>query len=151
MRLLYFVTDIADVVVAQVVIDADTGRGAEAEQHAHRHRERARREVERAARIEVKRPAHDDDGGRQDRSGPERDRQRADRLDPAIQQRDVRPRPHHGNADRCRRRHVSPDVPDVVRESDVAGGDLERAAENELPDEQERHQAAPRRGAIGGP
>ena len=37
-------------------------------------------------------------------------------------------------------RHSFPDVARVSAEPDVPGGDFQRAAEHELPDEQERHQ-----------
>ena len=55
--ILDFVADVADVVVAEIVIDADSRRGAEAKQKADREVERAGRKVERARRVEVKRPA----------------------------------------------------------------------------------------------
>ena len=45
----------------------------------------------------------------------------------------------------CRRPHAAPEVAHVLREADVAGGDLERPAEDELPDEEEWQQMLPRR------
>ena len=48
----------------------------------------------------------------------------------------------HRDGRRRRRGPSRPDVARVVGEPDVAGGDLERAAQDELPDEQERHQPA---------
>ena len=47
------------------------------------------------------------------------------------------------------RRQARPDVAEVLREADVARRDLERPAEDELPDEQERHQASERLAAEG--
>jgi hypothetical protein len=41
-------------------------------------------------------------------------------------------------------RCLRPNVFDVLRESDIAGRNLERSAQNELPDKKERHQSAER-------
>ena len=49
-RILDFVADVADVVVAQVVVDADPRRRAEADQETQREVERAGRKIERDAR-----------------------------------------------------------------------------------------------------
>ena len=51
-----FVADVADVVVAQVVVDADPRRRAEPDEETHREVERAGREIERHAGIEVSTP-----------------------------------------------------------------------------------------------
>ena len=44
--------------------------------------------------------------------------------------------------DRVAARESFPDVPRVLGESDVPRGDLQRATEDELPNEEERHQPA---------
>jgi len=60
----------------------------------------------------------------------------ADRADLPVEQRDVQHA--HAMATRIvRPRQPRPHVSQVPREADVAGGDLERAAQDELPDEQE--------------
>ena len=46
------------------------------------------------------------------------------------------------------RRQVRPDIARIAREPDVAGGNLERPAQDELPDEQERDHAAEALAAV---
>ena len=88
-RVAHLVADVADVVVAEVVVDPDARRGAEPEEEAEREVERAGREVERDVRIEVQRARDDHGEHREQRADPERDRDRADRVDAPVEQRDV--------------------------------------------------------------
>src|SRR4029079_4056243 len=64
-------------------------------------------------------------------------------ADGAVEERHVQHahrRRHQGEVEVGER---GPEVPEVLGEPDVAGGDLQRAAEDELPDEQEGGQPAP--------
>ena len=141
-RILHFVADVADVVVAEVVVRAHARRRAEAEQEAEREVEGAGREVEGNFGVEVHRPCrdHDDDG--HDRADPERDRDRRDRLDPAVEQRKVDETDDRDHEHRLARRDPLPDVTQVVRKPDVSGCDLEGPAQYELPYKEKGHQAA---------
>ena len=86
---------------------------------------------------------HDRDRRHED-ADPQRDREPRDRSDPPIEHRDV-DQAHDGrDQEHARRGRAAPQIGDVLREADVAGGDLERAAQHELPDEQKRHQPAER-------
>ena len=88
-RVLHLVADVADVVVAEVIVDRDPRGGAEAKQKPERERERVGWKIERHTRIEVKHSRHDDGDRRHERPNPQRDRDRRDRIDPPIQQQDV--------------------------------------------------------------
>src|SRR5438874_4473091 len=52
-RILDFITDIADVVVTQIVVDPNAGSAAQTEEESERKVESARRKIERDARIEM--------------------------------------------------------------------------------------------------
>src|SRR5439155_15901579 len=137
-----FVADIADVVIAEVVVHADPRRGAQAQKKTEREIEGARRKVEGDAWVEVPGTRHDDHDDGDDRSSPERDRDRRDRRDPSIQERQVREPDDRHDEDRLARRDPLPYVAEVLREPDVPGRDLEGTTEHELPDEEKAHQAA---------
>ena len=108
-----------------------------------------RRKVERTRRVEVERAARDHRRRRQHRAEPEADGERADRLDAPIQQDDVQHADAGGDEKDVARSEVGPDIPRVAGEPDVAGRDFERAAQDELPDEEERHQPAEALAAVG--
>ena len=116
---------------------------------AEREVERAGRKVEGARRVEMERATGDHRRRRQHRAEPEADGERADRLDAPIQQDDVQHADAGRNEEDVARREVRPDIPRVAGEPDVARGDFEGAAEDELPDEQERHQPAEALAAVG--
>src|SRR5207237_6587602 len=84
-RVLHLVADIADVVVAEVVVDPDAGRGAESKEETQREIERAGREIESDARVEVRRAGQDHCQHRDQRANPERYRDLGDRLNSAIE------------------------------------------------------------------
>ena len=139
--ILHLVADVADVVVAEVVVDADPRRRAEAEEKAEREAERAGREVERDVR--------DRSAARRSTitattvisvPDPQRDGDRRDRRDAAVQQRDVDHADRGDEREQPARRQAGPDVAGVLGEADVARRDLQRPAQHELPDEEKRHQ-----------
>ncbi len=100
-------------------------------------------------RVEIERPAGDDGGRRQQRANPEADRERPDRFDAAIEQDDVEEADASRDEEDVDRRQIRPDVARIAGEADVARGNLERPAEDELPDEEERDQSAEALAAIG--
>src|SRR6266568_1087373 len=140
-RIAHFVTDIADVVVAEVVVDADARRCAEAEEESEREVERAGWKVEGETRIEMSGSGENHRQHCDKCADPERDGDLGDRLDPPVQQRDV-DQSHHGDQrdypGPCQSR---PEETGVLREADVPGRDLERPAQHELPDEEEGHES----------
>ena len=148
-RILHLVADVADVVVAEVVVNADPRRGAETDEKADRERERARREIERHVAVEVAHAGHHHRDRGDNRPHPQRDRDRPNRADPAIQQHDVDDADGDGDADQSARRQAVPDVAEILRKPDVAGRDLERPAQDELPDEEKSQQPSVRLAAIG--
>ena len=105
-------------------------------------------EVERDTRVEVQRAGHDHDDDRENRADPERQRDRGDGGDAPIQQDDIDEADCRDDEDHLPSGDAFPDVAEVLREADVARRDFERAAQHELPDEQEAHQASDLRGAI---
>ena len=92
-------------------------------------------------RLEVQRAADDHGQRRHQRADPQRDRQSPDRFDAPVEQRDVDDPHRHRDGDDRRPRHVRPEVARVLGKADVARGNLQRTRQDELPDEQERHQA----------
>ena len=138
----HFVADVTDVVVAQVVVDAHARRRAETEEEPGGEVEGSLWKVEGDGRVEVERAGDDHGQRREEGADPQRDRERADGIDAPVEQRDVDDADQCRQPDGARARKVRQDVPRVVGKADVAGGDFERAAQDELPDEQERHQAA---------
>ena len=141
-RVLHLVADVADVVIAEVVVDADPSRRAQPEKESEREIERARREIKRNARIEVERTSQNHRQHGDQRSRPERDRNLCDRLNAAVQKRDVDDSDHGDEHDHPRSGQSRPQILGVLGEADVAGRDLEWSAQDELPDEQESHQPA---------
>src|SRR5436189_4711480 len=103
--------------------------------------------IEGDARIEMADAAENDgSGGKQD-SAPERDGDLSDGTDFPVEKRDC----HHAQSD-CDELQsavelhiggVRPKIAKVLLETNEPGPDLERAAENELPDEQKGHEASP--------
>src|SRR5262245_1288631 len=143
------VADVADVVIAQVIVDADPRSRAESEQKPGREVERAWRKIESDFRIEMRRAGQYHGAGREKRSDPETDGDLADVRNLTVEQRDVDQADdyRHGEdvdrhpSDRHRELRSLPDVIQVLREADVTRGDLQRPADNELPDEEECHQS----------
>src|SRR5215510_7412624 len=143
------VADVADVVIAQVIVDADLRSRAESEQKSGREVERAGWKIESDFRVEMRRAGQDHSAGREQRSDPETDGDLADVLNLTVEQRDVDQADDycHGEdvdrhpSDRHRELRRLPDVIQVLREADVARGDLQRPADDELPDEEECHQS----------
>src|ERR1051326_1905008 len=67
-RLLHFVADVTDVVITQVVEDADPRRGTQTEEEAEREIERARRKVKSDSGVEMKDAGEDHRERRKDSS-----------------------------------------------------------------------------------
>src|SRR2546430_14258325 len=140
--MLDFVADIADVVVAEVVVDADPRRGAEAHEETQGETERTWWKVEGDPGVEVPRTGDDDHDDGDDRADPERHGDGRDRRKPPVEERQVGEPDDRHDQHRLARRNPLPEVAKVLREADVAGRDLEGAAEHELPDEEKAHQPA---------
>src|SRR6266850_6006892 len=150
-RILYFVADVADIVVAQVIVDADARRRAKPQEKADGEVERPRREIEREPGVEVQSAGHNHHDDRENRTDPQGQRNRGDGFYAAIQQCDVHEPDRGDHQHRLRRRDALPDVAEVLRETDISGRDFERAAQDELPDEEKPHQPAHRCGAVAVP
>src|SRR5438128_1196880 len=133
--ILDFVADIADIVVAEVVVDADPRRGAEAQKKTEREIESARRKVEGDPGVEVQRTGHDDHDDGDDGSHPERDGDRRNRRDPPVEECQVRDPDERHDEDRLARGEPLPDVAEVLREAEVPGRDTEGATDHKLPRE----------------
>ena len=144
-RVPHLVADVGHVVVAQVVVDADPRRRAEAEEEARRRTRSA-------------------PGGHVERDAPGRSASRRSTITAAVVssvpiQRLTVSLPIESmrryssamltsadddrDGDGAALRQRRPDVAEVPREADVAGGNLQRPAQDELPDEEERNQATP--------
>src|SRR6185369_177348 len=72
-RLFHLVTDVTDVVVAEVIENADSRRRAQTQEEAQRKIERARRKVKSDRRLEMKKSGDNHGQGREDRSDPQTD------------------------------------------------------------------------------
>ena len=88
-RILDFVADVADVVVPQVVVDADAGGGAQPDEKADREIERARGKSKAIARSKCVTPVKITAAVVSEASDPERDCQRTERSDRPVEQREV--------------------------------------------------------------
>lgn len=121
---------------------------AEAEEEALGKGEGSGRERERELRVKVGEAGNHDGGSGHDHPRPQGNHEPADRRDVAVEERDGEQADTGGNKLRLARgeRHQ---VGEVLREADVARSDLERARQNELPDEHERQQAAEPRAREG--
>ena len=106
-----------------------------------------RRKIESPPRVEVQEPGGDDPCDGSEHSDPQHDGQPGHALDAAIEQRHREDTDGAGRQAHLPGAHAATEVAQVLREADVAGGDLERPAEQELPDEQERQQGAEARAA----
>jgi len=138
----HFAADVADIVVAHEIVHGDQHGGAESRGESARKRECLGRKIERHPRVEVRHAArHDPKRGHQN-PHPQRHRDPPDGGNPAVEQGDHQH--SHGDVHHAPlgRRHAAPEIADILRKTDVPGGNLQRAAENELPDEQERQDAA---------
>ena len=58
-RILYFIADVTDIVITEVVVNAHAGGGAETEKESNRKCKCARRKIKRADRTEMHRPGDD--------------------------------------------------------------------------------------------
>src|SRR5262249_14126423 len=127
----------ADVVVAEVVVHADPGGRAEADEETERRRERVLGEVEGDLGIEVERAGDEDRQRGEERSDPKDNGDPADRADAPVEEGDVEEACGGGDRERPAARKIRDEIAEVVRQADVARGDLERTGEDELPDEGE--------------
>ncbi len=143
------VPDVADVVVAQVVVDGDQGGAPQPEHEAAVEVESPRRKVERPRGVEARQPGGDDGDQGHDRPHPERDRDPAQERDPPREDEDGQDAHAGGDEALPSPDETRPEVGRILTEADQAGGDLERTAEDEGPDEQERHQPTPPIPAVG--
>ena len=73
-------------------------------------------------------------------SDPQRERDVADRRDAPVQQDHVHDADRGGHCEQPRWGEARPEVAHVLREPDIPGRDLERTAQDELPDEEKSHQ-----------
>ena len=147
-RILDFVADVADVVVPEVVVDADAGGSAQPDEKTDREIERARGKIEGDRAIEVRHAGEDHRCGGEEASDPERDCQRTERSDRPVQQRKVQHTHRRRDHRVLHRREGRPEIPEVLRKADVARRDLEGTAQDELPDEEKRREAAPLLAAV---
>src|SRR5256885_391381 len=63
-------------------------------------------------------------------------------MDASVEKRDVEDADGGGEQKHRARTEPMPDVAEILRKTNVARGDLERSAQDELPYEQKSHQAA---------
>ena len=142
-----FVPDKADVVIAEVIVNADPCGRAQTKQEAERKFEALGRKVEGQPGIEMQR-AGDDHRARGEQSpNPQAHRDLADGGNPPVEQRDAENAQTHDHSRTGRRKSVfgrdtGPQVVEILRKADVTRGDLQRPAQDELPDEQKRHQSS---------
>ena len=85
-------------------------------------------------------PVADDRQRRHHRADPEADSEAADGVDAAIEQRDVDGADNRRHHERALTGQAGEDVARVVGEADVPRRNFERSAQDELPDEEKRHQ-----------
>src|SRR5437667_9892059 len=131
--MLDFVADIADVVVAEVVVDADPRRGAEAHEETQGETERTWWKVEGDPGVEVRGTGHDDHDDGDDRADPERDGNRRDRRDPPVEECEVREPDDRDDEHRLTRRDPPPDVAQALRDAELPGQDIERHTAHDRP------------------
>ena len=143
------VADVADVVVAEVVVDRDEGGAAQAEDEPAVEGKGAGGEVERPRGIEMAQATGEDGHHRRHRSRPQRHRDPAQERDPPREQDDGEQTDARAHEAITALGEPGPEVAGVLAEADEPGGDLQGAAEHERPDEQEGHQPPPLRRAVG--
>src|SRR5262249_30243574 len=123
------VADVTDVVIAQIIVDADPRSRAESEQKPGREVECSGWKIESDFRIEMRRACQYYNAGREKRSDPEADCDLADVRNLTVEQRDIDQADDysHGvdfdSSDRHRELRRLPDVIHVLREADVTRGD----------------------------
>ena len=138
-----FVADVTNIIVTEIIINADPRGRAKPEKKTERELEAIRREIESYFRIKIEQAEKYDDERCEQSSDPKRDRDFADRSDFTIEQKNGDNA--HGDdkqlmlASGVRLGQHSR----VIGKADVAGSNFERAAEDELPDKKKGHQAAP--------
>ena len=147
-RIFHFVAQVADVVVPEEIIQPHACRRTEAEEESRTKGPGILREIEGLLGIEVKGAPHEDDGHREQNTNPEDHHHPPETGDRPPEQGHVQDAEgdHHRAAlhrQRARRGHSRPQVVEVLGHADVAGGDLHGTADDELPDEQERHETPP--------
>src|SRR6266852_3617858 len=87
--ILHLIADVTDVVITQVVVNADARGGAETEKESERKRKCTRREIKSAGRTEMHRSGdHNCQSGKQG-ANPQTDGNLANRSDAAIEQHDI--------------------------------------------------------------
>ena len=143
------VADVADVVVAQVVVDRDEGRAAQAEHEAAVEVEGPGGEVERARGVKAREAGGHHRQHRRHRPHPQRHRQAAEERDPPRQQDDGEQARGRAHVAAPPAGEARPQIACVLPEADEPGGDLERSAQHERPDEQERHEPPPAGRSVG--
>src|SRR4030095_72520 len=143
-RILHLIADVADVIVAQIVVNADARGRAKADKKSERKVKRPGWKVERNPGVELSQPGNDYGRRGEEAADPQRDRQRPKRSDGPIQQGQVQNTDTRSHQRKLPRRQRGPQVAEILEKSDVPRCNLERAAQNELPDEQERREPSPR-------
>src|SRR3954470_6082396 len=88
----------------------------------------------------MKSAGNDDDPDRQQRANPKRDGDFANGRDPAIKQHDGENTDADLNQVGLERRHFRPEIANMLGKTDISGGDFQRGAKQELPDEQKNHE-----------
>jgi hypothetical protein len=143
LRLANLVPQVADVVVAEEVEHHQHGSIAQAEQERHIQVKGARREVEKQPRVQMHHAFHGDPEAGQQETAPKHQHDAGNITNLAIEQ-------DHGNQGKAggeqAQAHGRLDQSlehetRIERHAHSAGGDLQGAAEKELPDEEPRHQA----------
>ena len=143
-RVFDFVPDEANVVIAEVIVNADPRGRTQTEQEPEREFESFRRKVERQPGIEMQGAGDDHRARGEQGPDPQTHRDLADGSDPPVEQRDAKNAQTHDDGRAGRRKPVfggdsGPQVVEILRKPDVTRGDFQRAAQYELPDEQECH------------
>src|SRR5229473_5138793 len=134
------ISDVTNVVIAEIVVHAEAAGSAQTEEEFAGQMESARRKIKSQLPIEVQRAGDDYRRRREQRADPEAHGDFGDGIGFSIQEPDRGEAHAGGEQVAAKRRQVRQKVAAVLDETDEARGDFERAAENELPDEQKRHQ-----------
>src|SRR5450759_4395383 len=145
--------EVADAVVAEVIVHGEDERQPEPAEDAGGRRNTRRGDDGRLPEperleLQVREAESDHDPERREDADPEDDRELPDRADPAHEKKrdgDAQQR-RHGRFPPVR--NLRKDEVEIAREADRPRGHRERGREDDLEEEQERHEPAPARGAV---
>ncbi len=129
-----FLADVANIVITEIVIDADSGRGDKPEKKSGVHGESAGRKIEGALCVEVGNASENDHENCNQGSNPEDNCEPPHRVNFSIEKK------HGENSEGAKHQpglckaESGNQVREVLDETDKAGGNFQRAAQDELPD-----------------